>query len=1440
MSALPSEEPTDHEERSGVVRQLAAGPSLQPEDLTWQELRDIWWLVRSMNPEIPAAAEPADITEPPDLAEPSDPEPAAPRKPEPSQEGRPKRPDPPVRQGQEEWVPHHRGIVRPTLLDSSRASAPLRWPAVPALRDPRGIERALRPLTVRALSPWRKVLDENKTATVAAEERIWLPQWKPAPWRQFELALVVDSSQTMELWRQTVDEFTEILCHLGAFRNVRTYRFDGGHKTNPMLSVDGTDAPKTWPDIIDPTGRRVILILTDAIGPAWRTGAAERVVANLADRLPTAVVNVLDDRLWSWGGLSPQRVQVLSPRPGVPNSQLWPRPDPRDLILVPMLSLTPEWLSGWANLLAGKGIVETTAVHLSRSGPIDASSYADVPPEPDLSPRDRVLRFRTYASLRAFQLACLIAAAPLNLPIIRLVEKVMLDGSDPSTVAEILLGGIVRPTPVLRSVTDPASITYEFYDGVREELLAMGTRADTVRVARILGDYAGAHVPILRSFRNAVDMPSIPDQMDVTDENLPYLNIQAKILAALSGPAYSARARSLVRVISAHNQRVDRARGSGIPDNASDRLDKGVRGRGVSDTLLTEGRGDMSVSDSPSKTEPHTGVVVRPKIWGSVPLRNPDFVGRDELLDKLQQRLLEPGATATAVLPEALHGMGGVGKSQTVVEYIYRHSAEYDIIWWIPSEQLSQINSSFVELAKKLGLPATSAETARPEVLEALRTSQRWLLVFDNADAPDVVSPFIPASSGHVIVTSRNSQWAGVARTVEVDLFTREESMDLLRLRGGEITDADADRLAEALGDLPLAVEQAAAWRAQTGMPVAEYLTLLEQHLTELLGDEHSAEYGAMGYQRSVAAAWNVPLHRLRTSHPAALQLLQVCAFFGPEPISRNLFTGGRAVPVPEELANALKDPIKLNRAIREISRYSLARIDHRSNTLQLHRLVQTVLKNQLSDKERDQMRHAVHILLVHGDPDDPDAARMWPRYAELLPHATMSKAVECQSDAWVRRLIVNLIRYLINSGDYGVALEYAREAMETWKRYFGDDDIDTLQVARLRGMALWRLNKFEEAEKINSETYKRVRETYGDDNELYLNVADTLRTGMRSQGLFVEELEMQEQIFTKSKQIMGEDDPATLRYANNLAGSMRLNGKFFQARELDEDTWRRKKIVLGDDHSDTFLTLNALAMDIRECGEYVEACRVQEDNLARQRQVIGDDHPRTIGAMRNLAVARRKAGLHQQARDLSEECAKLYRMRQGDRHLDTITSEMGLSADLRVLGELSESRDLAEHSHRLLLGRYGEKHPYTLVAAINLAVTLRLLKRTSEAKDLDERTGAALTSIFGKDHPFSMVCATNLASDLAAMGDAAAAHALDADTVERSTRILGENHPSTLAAALNLSIDLEMLGRAEEAALLHASTVTNFRNALGPDHPATLAADQSIRANCDTDTMQL
>ncbi|MET0237248.1 MAG: FxSxx-COOH system tetratricopeptide repeat protein, partial [Kibdelosporangium sp.] len=922
---------------------------------------------------------------------------------------------------------------------------------------------------------------------------------RPIAGQRLDVLIILDTGSSMEIWQPVVAGLREILGRQDGFRTVRTRRMNCATAT--VESGGG------------PVGRQVVFVVTDTIASGWRSGAVCRLLSKWAVAMPVAIINVLPERLWTWGGLSPSRIRLTAA-----NQRQY----------IPVLGLGTEWWSGWAGLLAYGRPTLATGVPAQPDAQVSAESE-EAPV--GLPARRRLLRFRTFASVEAFQLAGLLAAVPLNIPVMQRVQRVMLPKADVSIVAEVLLGNVLRRVAA-------GEVTFDFVDGVRQELLAMQRRADTVRVVRVLGEEPTSAQS--RNFRAAVDDPLAAPLLEPVATNLPYLQVQATTFRALSGryAIRAARLREAIQIASSGGERV---------------------------------------TGPPASAQSARAPASRPQVWGAVPLRNPDFVGRDCLLEQLGKRLIEPGATA--VLPEALHGMGGVGKSQTVVEYIYRHAAEYDVVWWIPAEHGSLITSSFVELARRFDLPSGSAEVAIPAVLDALRRGQppfsRWLLVFDNADRPDVVSRFFPAS-GHIVVTSRNSEWAGVARTVEVDVFARSESIELLRRRGGDISDTDADRLAEALGDLPLAIEQAAAWRALTGMPVDEILRLLDEHLPELLGGEPPDEFGPAGYRPSVVALWNVSLNRLRRDHLAALQLLQVCAFFGPEPISRNLFTGIRNAPMPDALAEALNDPIKLNRAIRELSQYSLARIDHRNNTLQIHRLIQTVVKSKLTDAEQADMSHAVHILLANGDPGDPASPAMWPRYAELLSHATNSEASHCRRlDSWVRRLLINLVVYLISRGDFASAEQLARSTWTLWRESLGETHSDTLAMANRCGHSLRRLGRLHEAQTLNEQTYELVREAFGEDSELALSIANTRAADMRSQGLFDKEMQMQQDNFERAKRVLGQDDPYTLKYANNLAGCLRLNGHFESARELDEDTLRRKQAVLGPDHPSTFLTLN-------------------------------------------------------------------------------------------------------------------------------------------------------------------------------------------------------------------------------------------------------------------------
>ncbi|GAA3208395.1 FxSxx-COOH system tetratricopeptide repeat protein [Dactylosporangium siamense] len=823
-------------------------------------------------------------------------------------------------------------------------------------------------------------------------------------------------------------------------------------------------------------------------------------------------------------------------------------------------------------------------------------------------------------------------------------------------------------------------------------------------------------------------------------------------------------------------------------------------------------------------------------IIGNLPLRNPNFTGRRDLLDRLHERLR---TGTTAVLPEAIHGAGGVGKSQLAVEYVYRHQEDFDLIWYIPAEWPSQIQSALVSLAQRLDLrvPMT-ANTAVPAVLEALRRGQptaNWLLVFDNAEDPEDVEPFFPkGGTGRIVVTSRNSQWREKANSLPVDVFDRQESIELLRRRGTELSE-DADRLAAALGDLPLAIEVAAAFCAETRIGADEYLARLRGALADI--DEVA---GSQQDYPTLAAAWKLSLNGLREQDPTALRLLQVCAFFAPEPISKALLAKPRSLRIDPELDALMRSPNRLNQAIRTIVRLSLARIDYRTNAFQLHRLVQRMLVAQLPPDDHERMRHAAHLLLAGNDPNRPDDAEHWWLYAELFPHIRASGA-EHNMDDGVRALILNETKYLWRWGDHIGARALALGAHTAWTELGDEADPDTLRLAAWLSFMHFVVGDYDTAAELNARILPLYQQTFGENAEETLNVIGAIAADHRVAGDFAGALSRCEDVYRRSDRAYGADDPFTLRAAHNLAVSMRLSGLFGPALRLDERTHRCFVQVLGAEHADTLSTEGGINLDRRELGDYAAAHRSQESVVATARRVFQyEDHPDLLRQRLVLAGLRRKAGEHHAALDASSDVLRRFRSRYGPEYPDTVLAALTVSIDLRVTGNLRAAREAGEQAVEGMRALYGNDHPHTAAAEVDLAVTLRLLGESDRAKAIDQDALARLTGNLNDSHVLVIRARINLASDHFELGELQAAHDLDALSFAQCDEQLGSAHPTTLSCGANLAMDLRELGRPAESGTLFEEIIERFRTTLGVDHPATAAATAGVRANCDIDPLPL
>ncbi|WP_263855626.1 FxSxx-COOH system tetratricopeptide repeat protein [Amycolatopsis eburnea] len=1299
------------------------------------------------------------------------------------------------------------------------------------LPEAAAIVRALRPLKQTRPSEHEEdvVLDEEVTAEDAVQGQLWLPRTKPAMVRGLDLTVVVDSSSSMALWQPTVAAFLTLLRQLGAFGSIQvrlleTDKRGGDGMPGPVLRGGTPGAPERQPaELLDPSGRRLLIVLTDGMGEAWHQDSVSPLLAQWGRAMPVAIVQLLPQRLWGRAGPQLHHARLTTPGPFRPNRRYglelpdaWltgedPETAGAGAVPIPVVELDPRWLGWWARTISRAQPDPVQAVVLlARTQPQPAEPWDG----PALSAQDQVKHFHGVASPPAFRLATLLAAVPVSLPIARFVQAEMVPEADTADLAEVLSSGLLDVPPNVEA----DEIVYEFPLAVREALLAAGRRSDTVQVVRATGGRFGDRHPVLLRVAEALDDPERAP-LPAADTSLAEgVALERAVMRALSGP-YAGRAERL--------RHWESALGAPVP--------AAEPGGSTTESLVA----DVHEEAADSRQRVRQLTTDAPTVWGAVPARNPDFTGRHRLLTALATDLHHGGRAV-------LHGMGGLGKTQIATEYVYRHLDRYDLVWWVSAAQETQIRASLTELARQLGLPgAAETVTAVPEVLEALGEGEpyrRWLLVFDSADDPGTALPFLPAEGpGEILVTTRNPGWPDVFPSpVEVGSFTREESVELLSLHDPRLDADQADRMAGRLADLPLALAQAAALRTEIALPVDEYLRRFDEKTAEILESATPTEY-----EVPVAAAWNVSFDELGTRNRAAHQLLQVCAFFAPEPISRSLFTGVRRLSIAPELDSAMRDPTLLDQALRDIHRWGLAKVDHRSDTIRLHWLVQLVLRNRMTEQHRRDIRHGAHLLLANRDPGDPAEARLWPQYHLALPHIDAAELIDCGDDE-VRTLVINLFKFLYLWGDHTGATMLARRVVDAWTDRFGEADALTLEASERLGFFLWALGRYEEAEVINNRTLRlyQQKETTGRRSEQTLNAQVAVAAVLKARGDFAAARELNLATYHEAAAVLGGNEPKTLTAAHDLVVCLLLTGEYDEARRIGEDTYARRAEILGPDNAATISTLNILAICRREIGDYTLARLEQQKIVERVRRLVRDENAGVVRREHHLAVALRKDGQYEAALALSRSTLERFRSRYGLGNPNTLPCVLAHSIDLRCVGDLEAARNLGQQAVDLYRASLGDRHPHTLVAQIDLGVTLRLLGAVSAARDRDRAAYGELRKALGADHPHTIAAAIDLANDHAAAGSpklsAERLLATGTECLARARRVLGEDHPVTLAAQLNRALDLRAAGRSREAALQHQDVVARYRRVLRADHPVTVAAEHGVRAVCDIDPTPL
>jgi tetratricopeptide (TPR) repeat protein len=846
----------------------------------------------------------------------------------------------------------------------------------------------------------------------------------------------------------------------------------------------------------------------------------------------------------------------------------------------------------------------------------------------------------------------------------------------------------------------------------------------------------------------------------------------------------------------------------------------------------------------------------------------PKFFGRQKLVEQLQSSLLKPLGPNDKPITVVLQALGGQGKTQIALELCRRLKKHCDGVFWLDATSRTSLERGFENLARELVGSITSdlkdVDTIVRFVLNTIQEwEERWLIVYDNYDHPDVfkdIKRFLPDSKsvyaiddytliasggqGGIIFTSRHNATERLGQYVPVPSMVDDGGVDLLlRHMSGEEKErnwAVGVDIVRRLGGLALAIEHAAAYISFNQIGLRDFIDEYERKKAKVLQymPAESWEYQKQSGMLSAFTTWEMSFEQVEPGDKARrdhiTQFLSVAAFLEPSNICSYLFEtyiAEEAAPFswldifmrpdsPSDESESESDTDQLS-WLRRSGETSWNTDQFWSTIKRLNQLslVQSIERKSLvqSDEQKPEVWFSIHPVISD-----------WLQLREkkrLIQKERLKEAIELMSvvvgssfgevaNALKRQeLLAHLDTCMTHSRHRIRLLGSARMRRET--NNFGE-------------FYAWQ-GKYDRSEELYETLLKEDRGNLDEgDMNLWQSKANLAST-YHSQGRWDAAEELQVQVMEMRKKKLGADHLGTLASISHLASTYRMQGRWDAAEELQVQVMEMRKKKLGADHLDTLASMSHLALTYRMQGRWDAAEELQVQVIEMSKKALGADHPDMLANIANLALTYSNQGQWNAAEELQVQVMEMCKKKLGADHPHTITSMANLAMTYIRQSRWDVAEELEVQVMEMRKKKLGADHPDTLGSMNNLARTYQDQGRWDAAKELQVQVMEMCKKKLGEDHPHTITSMANLAMTYMGQSRWDAAEELQVKVIEISKKKLGTDHPHTLTSMNNLASIYSNQGRWDAAEELQVQVVEMCKTKLGADHPNTLVSMNNL-----------